>query len=44
VAEQTVSGKITLTDTINWVNHPVRIAIRHATGVASQLGGILATA
>jgi hypothetical protein len=44
VAERTFNARITLTETINWFDHPVHIAIPHATQAPSLEGGVLATA
>lgn len=44
VTERAFSSRITLTETINWVNHPVRITIPHAVSAPSQLAGVLASA
>lgn len=44
VAERTFNARITLTETINWFDHTVRIAIPHATQAPSLDGGVLATA
>lgn len=44
VAERTFNARITLTETINWFDQPLDIAIPHATQAPSLQGGILATA
>jgi hypothetical protein len=44
VTERAFSSRITLTETINWVNHPVRITIPRAVSAPSQLAGVLASA
>jgi hypothetical protein len=43
VTEPALGSRMTLTETINWVNEPLHIAIPHATAVPSQLGGIFAS-
>jgi len=44
ISEQTFNARITLTETINWYDQPVDIAIPNATQAPSLGGGVLATA
>jgi hypothetical protein len=44
VTERALSSKITLTETINWIDQPVHIAIPHATQIPSPIGSVFASA
>jgi hypothetical protein len=43
LTERALGARITVTETINWVNQPLHIAIPHATAVPSQLGGVFSS-